>query len=359
MEKPSSFAKVVKDMLGDVLRSFPECEEGLTPELRHILTEDEADGPNVTVVREHCRKVLPPIFFDVLYENAEVFSKEGVDCNFLPGIDFASLWKENISDSTRKTIWKYLQLLLFSSVEDVNDKSSFGEAASLFNAISEDEFKSKLEETLEGMKGLFTNDGDGPKDMPNATNIQDHVNKMMGGKLGSLAREIAEETLKEMDIDGKTKDPRKLQEVFGTLMKNPMKLMKMISTVGEKLDERIKSGELKESEMLEEATELMRNVDNMPGMEHVKDMMRKMGMAGLSKAQMDDAMARLKQKGGPARTRDRLRAKLAQRNQAAAGGEGIPREEGVPREEGGGPKINRKKKKKRKKPKNKAKDKAA
>ena len=353
MEKPSSFAKVVKDMLGDILRSFPECEEGLTSELRHILTEDEADEANVTVVREHCGRVLPPVFFDILYENPEVFSKEGADCYFLPGIDFATLWKENISDNTRKTIWKYLQLLLFSSVEDVNDKSSFGEAASLFNAISEDEFKSKLEETLEGMKGLFASDGDRPGDMPDAANIQEHVKKMMGGKLGSLAREIAEETLKDMDIDGKTKDPRKLQEVFGTLLKNPMKLMKMISTVGEKLDERIKSGELKESEMLEEATELMRNVDNMPGMEHVKDMMRKMGMGGLSKAQMDDAMARLKQKGGPARARDRLRAKLARRNQGNAAGAQVPSEEGE------GPKVNKKKKKKRKKPKNKAKDKVA
>ena len=73
----------------------------------------------------------------------------------LPGIDFNFIWKSNISDTTRETIWKYLQLLLFTLVSDIDDEKSFGDTAKLFEAISNDEFKSKLEDTIKDMHNIF------------------------------------------------------------------------------------------------------------------------------------------------------------------------------------------------------------
>ena len=317
MENPASFVRVVRDMLNDITTCFPEYIGDMDSNLSGIMAGGEAEEDSVVAVKEHCKEVLPVAFFDILYENEELFTKDDVNCCFLPGIDFSVLWKENISDKTRKTMWKYLQLLLFSSIEGVNDKKSFGDAASLFNAISEEEFKGKVEETLRGMKDMFMGDGGAKDGLPKADDIRDHVNKMMGGKLGSIAREIAEETLSEMDVDGNMKDPEKMHDVFGVLLKDPARLMKMISTVGDKLDEKIKSGELKESEMLEEATEMIKNVNDMPGMEHIKEILQKMGMGSLSKAQMDKALAQMKHKTSAAKTRDRLREKLAQRNREA------------------------------------------
>ena len=43
-------------------------------------------------------------FFDILYQNVEMFDIEEFNLNFLPGIDFKKLWKEELSDKTRKTI---------------------------------------------------------------------------------------------------------------------------------------------------------------------------------------------------------------------------------------------------------------
>ena len=65
-----------------------------------------------------------------------MFADGSKNCLFLPGIDFAILWKENISDKTKTTIWKYLQLILFSTIENLQDKASFGDTADLFNAIA-------------------------------------------------------------------------------------------------------------------------------------------------------------------------------------------------------------------------------
>ena len=65
--------------------------------------------------------------------------------------DFADLWKQDISEKTKLIIWKYLQLILFSAVNNESDGKSFGDTAKLFEAINEDELKNKLEETMEQM----------------------------------------------------------------------------------------------------------------------------------------------------------------------------------------------------------------
>ena len=75
---------------------------------------------------------------------------------FLPGLHFNELWgSEGVTDGTRTTIWKYLQLMLFAVVEDISNKESFGDTADLFEAIDEKELKSKFEETVQHMQTLF------------------------------------------------------------------------------------------------------------------------------------------------------------------------------------------------------------
>ncbi len=230
--------------------------------------------------------VYPDKFFDILYQNEEMFANEEANLNFLPSIDFRVLWKENISTNTKETLWKYLQLILFSTVSNVDSGESFGDTAKLFEAINQDEFKNKLEETMKGMQEMFENtakDENGePKsninldEMPNAEDIHNHVEKMMGGKLGALAKEIAEETARDLNID--MGDASSVSDVFKNLMKNPAKLMNMVKNVGSKLDQKLKSGEIKESELMKEASELMEKMKNMPGMKNMNQMLGKMGL---------------------------------------------------------------------------------
>jgi hypothetical protein len=77
--------------------------------------------------------------------------------------------------------------------------------------------------------------------------------------------------------------------VFQKLFKNPGKLMGLVKNVGTKLDTKIKSGDLKESELLEEATEIMGKMKDMPGMGNIQDMMKKMGMGDMMNQMMGGA----------------------------------------------------------------------
>jgi hypothetical protein len=136
---------------------------------------------------------------------------------------------------------------------------------------------------------------------------------MMDGKLGKLAKEIAEETAADMDMDMENADS--VNDVFKNLFKNPTKLMGLVKNVGSKLDEKIKSGDIKESELLQEAGDIVQKMKNMPGMENLQSMMGKMGMPGAGGGKMDmNAMqAHLDRNMKGAKQKDRMRTKLAER----------------------------------------------
>jgi spore coat protein CotH len=156
---------------------------------------------------------------------------------------------------------------------------------------------------------------------------------MLDGKLGQLAREIAEETANNLNMD--FDEASDMKDVFQKLMKNPTKLMGLVKTVGDKLDSKIKTGDLKESELIAEATEMMNKMKNMPGMDNIQSMLSKMGMGNLSglgnlgglgglgggKVNMGAMQANLDQKMKLAKTKERILAKSQANAKARAAAE--------------------------------------
>ena len=319
------FKKIIIDMTKDILISFPELAPTMNVHLKNVMTDNDESSESIDFVFKHCMKTYPDKFFDILYQNDTIFTNEKNNADFLPDIDFKLLWKENLTDKTRETIWKYLQLVLFTIVSNKEAFSgeSFGNTAKLFEAINEEEFKSKLEETISQMKDVFDMSGNSDtsenssssgktsginlEDLPNPEDLHEHVSKMMEGKLGKLAREIAEETAADLNID--MENAESMNDVFKRLFKNPTKLMSLVKNVGSKLDEKLKKGDINESELLKEAGEMMQHMKNMPGM---KEMMSKMGMGGGGgKMNMGAMQANLERSMKSATQKDRLRAKLA------------------------------------------------
>ena len=205
---PPEFFKIMKDFLNDILITFPEYEEKITEEENIILSGDVSNNK----LYLYCCQIYPARFFDILYKNDEMFDDEERDTHFLPNIDFEYFFKQNITDSTKETLWKYLQLILFTIAGNINDQECFGDTAKLFEAIDEDVLKSKIEDTIKDMGEIFDLsgmdfDGSGQyfdasgMNMPNPDDLNEHINSLMEGKLGKLASEIAEETAKEMAIN--------------------------------------------------------------------------------------------------------------------------------------------------------------
>ena len=342
---PEEFTKVIRDFVNDLRTTFPEYETFISKwwkdkeHYNYIDNEDDRTQAyeksvekSTKLLFSFCQKKFPPRFFDILYQNEDMFKEDSdVDTEFLPKIHFKNLWQCDISKNTRDTIWKYLQLIMFAIINTIDNKDAFGDTAKMFEAINGDEFKGKLEETLSHMQNLFDTSGNlgqgmgsgiNMENMPDADQIHDHITGMLDGKLGQLAREIAEEAASNLNVD--FEDATDMKDVFQKLMKNPTKLMGLVKTVGSKLDGKMKSGELKESELIAEATDIMNKMKNMPGMDNIQAMLSKMGMGGMAgmaglggkggKVNMAAMEAQLNSKMKMAKTKERIIAKA----QAAA-----------------------------------------
>ncbi len=306
--------QIIKEFVNDLKRTFPD-------KLEKDLYRDVDN--NMTNIYEFCKEVYPKQFFDILYQNEEIFNSK---IELLPHIDFGELWREDISDTTKSTIWKYLQLILFSIISELKSDKSFGDTAKLFEAINQDEFKQKIEETIGEMENLFKQNVDenekdisgggfpNMQNLPSAEELHEHINGMMEGKLGCLAREIAEETANELNIDAENAES--VNDVFKQLFKNPTKLMGLVKSVGSKLDTKLKSGDIKESELLKEASDLVNKMKNMPGMNNLEGMLSKMGLPGMGrggKVDMNAFNQNMQQNLRAAKMRDRMRTKLEER----------------------------------------------
>ena len=281
------FAQVYQEFTNDLFITFPELKE--------------VQQGTIDEVYAYCLELYPKVFFEVLYENETFFE---VPRFMLPNIDFKILMEDDkITDKTKKTIWKYLQLILFAVLEKVEDKSSFGDTSKLFEAIHQEDLHKKIMETMGEMKDLFTPDvSDVSGSFEDPEKIKNHLEGLMDGKIGSLAKEIAMEATKELgDVEDK-------DEFMKQLMKNPTKIMDLVKNIGTTLETKIKKGDLKESELLEEAAEIMKKMTLMPGM---KEMMSKMGMGG--KMDFKGMSNKIQENLKHTKTKERLQRKREER----------------------------------------------
>jgi len=97
--------------------------------------------------------------------------------------------------------------------------------------------------------------------------------------------------------------------------------MDLVKNVGTKLETRMKSGDIKESELLAEASEMINKMKAMPGMGNIREMLAKMGMGGLAKGGKLDLNAmevKLNQTMKTAKMKERMRQKLDEKRAAGA-----------------------------------------
>jgi hypothetical protein len=264
---PVEFIKVMKDFMNDLKTTFPEY----APLIQKWYPEDESKI-DFSKLFAFCQKKVAPCFFDILYQNEDIFKEDStIDTEFLPNIYFKNIWNFDISQQTKDTLWKYLQLILFSIVGSLENKECFGDSAKLFEAINETEFQNKMKETFEKMGSFFegntqtdTHQEDGQPEsqssssqngMPNLNNINEHINEILGSKIGNLAKEIAEETAQDLNMN--LENTLNMTDLFKNLMKNPKKFTDIFKKVENKISEKINSGELKQSELMEEASDLI------------------------------------------------------------------------------------------------------
>jgi len=312
------FRKIITDFINDISNTFPEYKDIISKwwkktdfsyikdNSERILNEEVENLENMDNIFKYCLKFYPERFFDIIYQNEDIFSNGStVNTDFLPGLSFKILWQCNdITENTRSTIWKYLQLILLSLIGSIKNKETFGDAVKMFENVDENDFKNKLEQSLEKLHDVFNNlknfenntdnnkNDDSDIDMknmggvnlndinmdnlPSPDDVHKHIKGMLDGKLGKLASEIAEEVSESFSLDMENITDTK--DIFQSLFKDPGKLMSLVKNVGNKLESKIKSGDINESELFNEATEIINKMKSIPCMDNIQNMINQMGL---------------------------------------------------------------------------------
>ena len=335
---PENFTSVILDFVNDLNHTFPEYAS-LWSTYNTNTTETEWYA-----LYEYCLTVYPERFFDILYQNIDIFeSKEStINTMFLPNVEFKFLFHcDGVTEKTRESIWKYIQLILFTIVGNVKDKSEFGKSMNLFDGIDEKELQDKLSEAMENMTDFFKNAesnkeqtseeskseffekmfSNSESSIPSPEDLHSHLKDLFGGKLGSLAKELMEELTDDIK-EALGLDPNDFNEhtnpkdLFAKLMKHPEKFMKIVSKINAKFQEKMNSGDLSKEDIMKEATEMLKKMKEMGGnSKQMQEMFQNMaktmgggaGQFGKNCKVDTNAIDRMMKMQS---TKDRIRAKL-------------------------------------------------
>jgi hypothetical protein len=345
MDIPEKFPEVIKDFLADLTIAFPEYI--------YLWESWTIPGTDLTPLYQYCLTMYPERFFDILYQNEEIFLPEShTNTVFLPHVDFKILFSApGISENTKQALWKYLQLVLVTIMGNIKTSSSFGDTAGLFEGIEEEELQKKLGETVQGLTDFFkglskdgseedmekafdemfsgtTEENNGEKTgetagttettMPDADDLHNHIKSLFDGKIGNLAKELAEEMSGEvMDMFEDGSEATNTTDVLKKMMRNPKKIMDLVKKIGTKLDDKMKSGSISQEELMKEAGEMMKKMKDMGNGKDFQDMMKNM-MKGMGGGKGTFDMNKMNSMMGQNAAKERMRAKMEQRKTAAA-----------------------------------------
>jgi hypothetical protein len=355
-QTPEKFSAVILDLIHDLNNTFPEYASLWIN--YHTGTSSEEWG----MLYQYCLTVYPERFFDILYQDHKLFMDDNKDNTmFLPNVDFKLLYYAlDVTSKTQDSIWKYLQLILFTIVGKVKDKSQFGNSAYLFDGIAEDDLVEKITNAMSGIEQFFVNadfktDDEHEEtsntktqnnntertnpDIPSPDDLHNHLKGLFGGKLGSMAKELMDELTADIEETlginpNEFNENSKPIDLIKKLMRNPDKFMNLIKKIQGKFQDKMKSGDLTEDELMKEAADMLKKIKDMGGNSNdmhemfkniTKNMggVRGMGGGAGGMADMMESMAEMMGGGGGGgktgnndrasklqSTKDRLRAKV-------------------------------------------------
>jgi hypothetical protein len=271
MPPSAEFIKVMNDFVRDLATTFPE----------YAMVINKWSS-NIDKLYDFCMRKYPPRSSDFLSKNESIFEEDGeVDTEFLPHIHFKNLWQyEDLSEHTKDAIWSYLQLITLSlGVEQLETSSTREEDMDEMVQNALEHMSQIWKKESEGGSGELS-DGGRPTASTTGSSVSgggetadpevppispDLFDGLFTGKLASIAKELAEETAGSLSFS----EDATLEDATKQLFSNPSNLSSVMKTVSEKLDERMKSGELNQEELMTEAMSMIGKMGSIPGLSNL------------------------------------------------------------------------------------------
>jgi hypothetical protein len=264
MERPD-FKKVYTQYLNEMGLTFPELEKAADLALKKGHVEFS--------------KAVEPILHNIASRDDAIFTKEGVQ--IAPGVVLTKkLWKE-VGKPTQKAIWDFLSsLVLLASYEQKNTvsdtegifdisgaeadlKKMFKDLGDQFSNKSFSGFFDGMKEAAENMKEKFGAAMGISGEMPPIPE------RLFKGHIAKIAEDLAKEfNPEDFGIPASMLESNDTNAIFEYLQtvftQKPEMLMAGAKKIANRIQEKLKRGEVKREDLIKEAEELMAEFQNNP-----------------------------------------------------------------------------------------------
>ena len=251
---------IFSSFIRDLSKTFPEIKNCL-----YRNYEKEIVGENLKL--ENCNKIN--CFLDIINKNSKMIDSKDENFfkidNILEEISFQRLWEKNISEKTKTIIWKYFQTFSIINI-NLNSSKQLQEALKSMDEgkIKDEDISDK--QTAKDLKTLKKLAGEVKNDVQEDKQAELELENMLGGlmnsNIGSIAKEVAS-TMKIDEMFGNIDENSDPMEVM-TQMMNPERMGNIFQNINNVMEEKMKSGELTEDKLKEEATNMYGDMANNP-----------------------------------------------------------------------------------------------
>lgn len=261
------------DFLTDIIIVFPEYSDNLKKHYSSFLSikkeEIKENKENFDILIEFLKNISE--YNSLISEkDTSLFDQ---DIYLLKEVNFKKLWNSKISDKTREKLWNYLQTFSMLSIT-INSNNELKQIMGSITSIVEgkDTDNPQVNGLLDNLKKLSTSlskEDDKDPDVPSIPNedvkkVEDNLNNMFNGsKIGDLAKEIASDLNVENLIKQNSENPENLlKNLFHSNSENGdnFNIMNVVENISSKINKKITDGELKEDDLMNEAKNMMSNM---------------------------------------------------------------------------------------------------
>lgn len=272
----------LKSFLNELVTIFPEYQENINSNYGDVLNQDTIKSD--IYVKEYMDNVSP--YHSVIAQkNNQLFLGEQ-ELRFLRDIDFRDLWTKDLSESSRENIWKYLQTLYVLGRKIVASDDDVNEMLNQLNSNDDENLKKHQQEMMDMIENMskITDEN-----RSNNSEVEDLFNN-------GIISDIAKELTTELDLDKLDMgNPQNMNEAFSNIMGGGggQNFFNLISKVGEKIQNKVETGQINQGDLISEAQKMMGGLKN--------------------PEQMAKSMMNNKNQRGKESTKERLRRKLEEK----------------------------------------------
>merc|ERR1711871_1542586 len=268
-----NFIRTFQEFLTDIKNSYPEHKK--TIEENYNLDTKNIDL-NLIII-EHFMMSVNPYLIQISNKDETIFTEEKERIVILKNINFNEIWLKS-NKANKEIIWKYLHTLVLlgnnynATIRKEGVFEQFNEMLS--HSQLDDSSLNQISEQAKAMLNMvksLSQENDREQNQENGETSEDIPGNGMfeNTKIGEIAKELASEInfddfSKNLGNLGEeeSKDPSKL---FDNLIgQDPMKLMGLIQNVGSKIQDKISSGQINEKELVDEAQNMMKGLQDNP-----------------------------------------------------------------------------------------------